>query len=46
MVTPDQKLTGFDLVPREYFLWIRFIGEDFYSTKSTKYVKMSTLKKN
>lgn len=33
----DLKLTGFDFVPKEYFLGIMLIGDAFSITKSIKY---------
>jgi hypothetical protein len=36
MFNPEVKFTGLDFVPREYFLGIRFRGDDFYRIKSMK----------
>ena len=46
IATPELKLTGFDFVPREYFLGMRLRGDDFSRTKSIKKVMRSALTKN
>jgi hypothetical protein len=45
MFKPEVKFTGLDFVPTEYFLAIRFRGDDFYRIKSMKYAIKSVLKK-
>ena len=41
MLRPALKFSGFDFVPKEYFFWAEFRGDDFSSMKSVKKAKTS-----